>query len=304
MINRYEHNKTTWLDVVSPTPEEVRELVAECSIPPEYASDLTTVTPKTEVFSKKGFFKITLDFPIVKRTDINRPHEIKFLVTKNYLITIRFEDIEAVHRFSKEYEVLCMLGNNNKDKINGHILFFIMLNYLYVSMHAKLDYIESRLKDVEEQIFDDHEKEMVFELSQIGRRLISFRQTIGSHENALDKLRSSIVVAFGKIDQHRFEELEHHYRSLNRHLFALSSVLTDLKDTNFALLSTKQNEIMKVFTILAFITFPLTLFTSMFGMNTTTTPILGHENDFWIILGSMVVVSVLFFGFFKYKRWI
>lgn len=303
MINRYEHNKTTWLDVVSPTPEEVRELVTECNIPPEYANDLTTVTPKTEVFAKKGFFKITLDFPIVKRTDINRPHEIKFLVTKNYLITIRFEEIEAIHRFSKEYEVLCMLGNN-KDKLNGHKLFFIMLNYLYVSMHAKLDYIESRLKDVEEQIFDDHEKEMVFELSEIGRRLISFRQTIGSHENALDKLRTSIVVAFGKIDQQRFEELEHHYRSLNRHLFALTSVLSDLKDTNFALLSTKQNEIMKVFTILAFITFPLTLFTSMFGMNTTTTPILGHPQDFWIILGSMVVVSVLFFGFFKYKRWI
>ena len=304
MIHRYEHNKTVWLDVISPTAEEVRELVAECGIPLEFANDLTTLTPKTEVFSKKGFFKITLDFPIVKRTDINRPHEIKFLVTKTHLVTIRFEDIEAVHRFTKEYEVLCMLGNKNKAKTKPHILFLIMLNYLYVSMHAKLDYMEVRLKDIENQIFDEHEKEMVLELSQVGRRLISFRQTIGAHENALDKLNSSLVGAFGNINQDKVEELGHHYRSLNRHLYALISVLDDLKDTNSALLTTKQNEIMKIFTILAFITFPLTLFTSMFGMNTTTTPILGHKGDFWIILGIMAVVSIAFFGFFKHKKWI
>lgn len=304
MINRYEHNKTIWLDVVSPTPEEIRELIAECNIPPEFANDLTTITPKTEVFAKKGFLKITLDFPIVKRTDINRPHEIKFLVTKNHLVTIRFEDIEAIHRFAKEYEVFCMLGSKTKSQTRGDTLFLTMLNYLYVSMHAKLDYIESRLKDVEDEIFDEHEKEMVFELSQIGRRLISFRQTIGAHENALDKLHQSLATAFTKINQERVEELEHHYRSLNRHLFALISVLDDLKDTNNALLTTKQNEIMKIFTILAFITFPLTLFTSMFGMNTATTPIIGNEGDFWIILGIMAVVSIAFFGYFKHKKWI
>lgn len=304
MINRYEHNKTVWLDVVSPSSDEIRELISECGIPPEFANDLTTITPKTEVFAKKGFLKITLDFPIVKRTDINHPHEIKFLVTKSHFVTIRFEDIEAVHRFSKEYEVHCMLSRTSKKQTQTDLLFLTMLNYLYVAMHAKLDYLESRLKDVEEEVYDGHEKEMVFELSQIGRRLITFRQTIGAHENALEKLHLSLKEAFTKVDNEKIDELEHHYRSLNRHLYALTSVLDDLKDTNNALLTTKQNEIMKIFTILAFITFPLTLFTSMFGMNTVTTPILGQEGDFWIILGIMGVVSIAFFGYFKHKNWI
>ena len=304
MIHRYEHNKTTWLEVVSPTSDEIREIVEECGIPLEYANDLTTITPKTEVFSSKGFFKITLDFPIVKRTDIKHPHEIKFLATKSHFITIRFDEIEAVHRFTKEYEVLCMLGDTAKKRTRTDLLFLTMLNYLYVAMHAKLDHLEIRLKDIEEDIFDGHEKEMVFELSQIGRRLISFRQTIGAHENALNKLRAALGVAFGKTNEPKIEELEHHYRSLNRHLYALNSVLDDLKDTNNALLTTKQNEIMKIFTILAFITFPLTLFTSMFGMNTVTTPIVGNEGDFWIILSIMGVVSVSFFAYFKHKDWI
>ena len=64
-----------------------------------------------------------------------------------------------------------------------------------------------------------------------------------------------------------------------------------------------RNEIMKILTIMAFITFPLTLFTSMFGMNTIATPIVGRTGDFWIILGIMVIVSAGLFSFFKYKRW-
>ncbi len=304
MITRYTHSKTTWLEVVSPTTEEVREIIAECNIPPEFAGDLTAPTPKTEALAKKGFFKVTLNFPIVKRTDINHPHEIKFLVTKNHLVTVRFEEIEAVHRFTKEYEVLCLLSGKNKKVITPDVLYFTMLNYLYNSLHVKLGYLENRLKDIEEDIFAGHEREMVFELSQISRRLIAFRQTIGAHDNALDGMPASLQLAFGNVAVNRIQELQLHYQSLKRHLNALTSVLTDLKDTNNALLSTKQNEIMKLFTILAFATFPLTLLASLFAMDTVATPIIGTKGDFWIILSLMVLVSICFYGFFKYKKWI
>jgi magnesium transporter len=302
MINRFEHKKVTWLDVQNPSPEEIREITQEASIPIEFTNDLTTMIPHSETFYKKGAFKITLDFPVVKRTDINHPHEIKFIVTKTHLVTIRFEDIESVHHFGKEFEVMCLLSNQMST--TPPRLFFTMLNYLYDAMYRKLDYIESKMKDIEGEIFNEHEREMVFEISTIGRRLIGFKQTMEAHENALVRLRTGVSMAFGKTQEAHVDKLEHHYRNLTRHALALSNILDDLRDTNMALLSTKQNETMKIFTILAFITFPLTLFTSMFGMNTTTTPIVGTEGDFWIILTVMAVVSVFFFGFFKYKRWI
>ena len=302
MIERYEHNKLTWLDVINPTYEEIRELTKECGIPPEFTDDLTAMTPRTETLSKKGALKITLDFPVVKRTDIDHPHEIKFLVTKKHLITIHFEEIEALHRFGKEFEVFCMLKQTkaNPTAVN---MFFTMLSYLYEAMHVKIEYLESRLKDVEDNIFNDKEKEMVFEISNIMRRLIDFRQTIGAHEKALEHLNKNVKEAFVGDFMKNVEDLEHHYRHLNRSVFSLISTAEDLRDTNNALLTTKQNEVMKMFTILAFITFPLTLFTSMFGMNTATTPIIGKPGDFWIILGAMGVVSVAFFAYFRYKKW-
>lgn len=302
MIERYFHNNITWLDVVSPTAPEIHGILEECNIPREFGNDLTTMTPKTEVFSKKGFLKITLDFPIVKRTDINHPHEVKFLVTKTHLVTIRFEDIEAMHHFAKEYEVLCML--KGKQKASTETLFVTMLNYFYDALHQKLDYLDSKLKDIDEEVFKEREREMVFELSNVSRRLIVFRQTISAHQNALSKLSVAMKDAFTKNYDEQCESLIHHYEVLTRRVHALIATHDDLRNTNDSLLTTKQNEIMKFLTVISFITFPLMLFTSMFGMNTVNTPIVGHRFDYWIIVAIMIVVSVILLIYFKFKRWL
>jgi magnesium transporter len=61
---------------------------------------------------------------------------------------------------------------------------------------------------------------------------------------------------------------------------------------------------MQIFTILAFITLPLTLITGIFGMNTDHTPIVGVPGDFWIVIGIMAVLGSSFFIYFKRKGWL
>ena len=303
MITRHTHKNITWIDVLSPSTEEIRMLADECSIPAEHLHDLTAPTPKTEVFSKKGFLKITLDFPIVKRTDINHPHEVKFLVTKSHLITIRFEEIETLHRFGKEYEVLCALQKEAPKK-TADSLFITMLSYFYDSLYLKLDYLETKLKDIEEEIFNQHEEAMVYELSNISRRIIAFRQTIDAHEDALFELTKEIKISFTTNNDDCLEAILHQYKIVRRRLRALTSTFYDLRKTNDSFLETKQNGFMRVFTILAFVTFPLTLFSSMFGMNTEATPIIGSKYDFWIIVGIMLCVSIGFFSYFRHRKWL
>lgn len=302
MIERLEHKKVTWIDVIKPTTDEIREIIDECNLPAELANDLTSTTPRTESKAGKNIVKITVDIPVVKRTDVAHAHEIKLIATKDRLITIHFEEIEALDRFSKEFEVVTALGNGNR--LDGAHLFLTMLHHLYKSLDVKLDYLESRLQDVEQNIFDNNnEKEMLFEISIISRRLIAFKHIISVHDKALDSLEKDITTAFGKTYAPRVSDIRQTYDQALMRVKTLSSTLDDLRDTNGILLTAKQNEVMKILTIMAFITFPLTLFTSMFGMNTTTTPLIGQQNDFWIITGIMVVVSIGFFGFFKYKHW-
>lgn len=301
MVARYVHNSVTWFDVINPTTEEIRQLMAECKLPAEFAHDLTAMTPLTEVYSKKGSLKLTLDFPIVKRTDISHPHEIKFIATKRHLITIRFEDIEALHRFAKEFEVLSILSGAKT--LTGGTLLISLLTYLYESMQKKLDYLESCFGDIEEGIFSEREKEMVFEISKLSRRVIAFRQATSPHKRLLAELPKHIEVAFSKQNVSLLEPITDSLYHLEERLKSIHQTIYDLRETNEAMLTTKQNEIMKVLTIMAFTMFPLTLLASLFGMNTADTPLVGGPGDFWVIVSIMLFASAAFFVYFRFKRW-
>ena len=61
---------------------------------------------------------------------------------------------------------------------------------------------------------------------------------------------------------------------------------------------------MKILTIMAFVTFPLSLIAAIFGMNTVYIPIIGTPGDFWIVMGIMGFATFLMFLYFKRKKWI
>ena len=80
--------------------------------------------------------------------------------------------------------------------------------------------------------------------------------------------------------------------------------LKELRETNNSLLTTKQNEIMKILTVTNFIFLPLALIAGIFGMNSKSTPIINMPHDFYIILGIMGGLMVTMFSYFKWKKWL
>lgn len=303
MITRHEHTSYTWLDVLSPTTDEIHELMQECHISPNLMNDLTTMSPHTEAVATKDALKLVMDFPIVKRTDIAHPHEIKFIATKTHLITIRFEDIEAIHRFAKKFEVRSVLIKKRGRANAGHLML-ALIQHLYAGLHQKLDYLDARLAEVETEIFSEREKEMVFEISSVARRLINFKQVLITHEHALHDLQECIPLTFNKSQLQQVDALKEQHHQLCRRVSTLTTTLEGLRDTNMALLTTKQNEIVKNLTIVAFVTFPLTMVASLFSMSTTHTPLVGTDHDWWWIVGTMVIGSIGLFVYFYFKRWL
>ena len=215
---------------------------------------------------------------------------------------MQFGEIDTIHQFKKEFEVNAMLKNPGQKATAVHIMFSL-LHYLLDGLHHKLDYLNSQIDVIDESIHAEKEREMVWEISKISRRVISFRHILQTYEQILSDMHSSVGKLFGSEYVGSVKELSRHYHQVVRRLRAISDTIDELRDTNIGILSTKQNEVMKILTIMAFITFPLTLFASMFGMNTHTTPIVGYPGDFWIILGIMVIVSAGLFSYFKYKKW-
>src|SRR3989344_5646760 len=221
----------------------------------------------------------------------------------NVLITSRYDTIDPIHKFSKEFEVNSILDKNTKETDTEHV-FFLLIKKLYHSINHELEYIEDALENVEARIFQGDEKNMVKDLSFLGRDLLNAKQATNPHKETLESLKEVGVDFFGKNFNKQIGAVINEYRRIRHNIEINKESLNELRETNNSLLSTKENEIMKTLTIMAFVTFPLSLLATVFGMNTTGTPLVGRENHFLMVVGIMLGLATLFFIFFKYKKWL
>lgn len=305
MITRYQHQSVTWIDLENPKQDEVRELMEEFRLPPSVAEDLMMPTLKPRVeFHDNNLIYLILHFPAFRHTHgISENQEVDFVIGKNFLITTRYDMVDPLHKFSKVFEVNSLLSNERMGEHAG-MVFVQMVRKLYRSLEHELEYIADSLRETEQHIFQGRERAMVIELSRISRELINFRQAVSLHKEVLKSFEVAAHRFFGDDFTYHVRTIMGEYYRIENGVLLNIDTLGELRDTNNSLLSTKQNETMKILTIMTFITAPLALFANLFSMNTLMTPLIGHPFDFWIIVGIMAVAVLAFCAYFLYKKWI
>ena len=304
MIERYEYGGITWLDVLEPSSEEIRTLMYEYDLPPTVAEELMlpSLRPRAELHPE-GLLYLVLHFPALRHTNSqSRSQEVDFVLTRDTLITVRYDTVDALHKFSKLFEVRSILLDRGEVPHAGHI-FFAMVMKLYRSIGHELDYIRDKLEDIEKHIFEGREREMVVALSHTSRDLLRIKQALFTHEPVLESLRESLLALFGAEFENELSAIEGEFYRISSLRTMNGDTLWELRKTNEDLLTTKQNEIMKKLTLLAFVTLPLSVMAGLFGMNARYIPLIGNPFDFWVIVLLMVSSMLLLAAYFKRKGW-
>ena len=211
--------------------------------------------------------------------------------------------IDPIHNFSKTFEVNSVLEKGEMGEHAGFI-FYHMINRIYRFISDEIEYTSSKLKRIEDDIFKGKEKEMVREISETGRVLLDFKQAITPHGEILKSFEEVALNFFGKNFTYPLKSIMSEQYKIIKNIEKNKETLDELRETNNSLLSTKQNEIMKILTIISFIAYPLTIFSALFQMNMKHTPIIGMQNDFWIVTTAMLAVAIMFFSYFKFKKWL
>jgi magnesium transporter len=303
MKSIYKYKSATWVDLVEPTQEEIDEVVEEYGIDPYVAHELTSPSLKHRVESNGVHVFFILYFPAFKQTKEDKEsQEIDFIVGKDFVITVRYDEIEAVDRFAKKVEVESILHKATHLKPRD-LVFFGLLKELAKGVYDQLSYIDHWVNEIEGRIFSGREQEMVASISEVSRRLISFKKIFLPYAESMKSLEHSGQKLFGDEFAMYARGLAHEFSKYENLVRSYMEVLTEMRETNNSLVSTKQNETMKILTIMAFVTFPLSLVAAVFGMNTANIPLVGNQYDFWIVIGIMVTMTLCFFTYFKYKKW-
>lgn len=304
MVNRYKYKDATWVDLVEPTAEEIRSAMEEFSFSPSVASELTSPSVRSRADYHKDYIYTILHFPAIRLNHgTKRQQEVDFIIGKNFLVTARYGSIEAIEKFAKILEVNTVLDKEFSENCSG-VLFFGIIEEIYRSLSNELEYIENWIQATEELIFKGKEKEMVTTLSEISRTLLNFKKITDLHNEVWDSLKIYGQEIFDGHFTYHVQSTISEYKKIYHMLRNNMDSLVELRETNNSLVSTKQNEVMKVLTILAFVTFPLSLIAGIFGMNTEYIPFVGNSYDFWIVIAIMLVATTCMFTFFKHKRWL
>ncbi|MBI1999384.1 MAG: magnesium transporter CorA family protein [Parcubacteria group bacterium] len=304
MFKKHTYDSLTWIDLESPTKDDTRALIEEFGIHSLVADELLSPTLRSRVETHGDYIFLILHFPTVMHSHGGRTEqEIDFIVGKHFIVTAHYEPVDALDEFSKLFEINSVIGAN-AGKMHAGFLFFHMARELYKQASDELDHMRKELTRIEESIFRGEEHAMVQSLSRIGRKLLTFKRAVRPHREVLESFASVGAKLFGKEFAYYLHAITGEQYKIFSALESDIDTLDALRATNDSLLSTKTNDIMRVLTIMAFVTFPLVLVTSVFGMNTAYLPVVGLPNDFWIIVGFMVAATIGFFLFFKSKKWL
>ncbi len=304
MVNRHKYKNIDWIDLESPKEEDILPLVAEFSLHPLVVDELQRPSERARVDPYGKYMYMIFHFPGYKRgNDKDASLEIDFILGKNFIITSHYEPIDLFLEASKALETKSIL-DKFENETNSEVVFHHIMRALYQHLGRELDHIKKDLAAVEKEIFIGHEDKMVHVLSRLNKAMIDFRHPLKLHLGILESLEAKEEKLFGASHEHYTEMIIGEYKKIWGQLENNRELLADLRDTNDSLFSAKTNNIMKNLTIMSFLTFPLTLMTGIFSMNTASTPLAGLENGFWIILGIMATATILIVTLFKYKRWI
>lgn len=304
MISKYVHRGLTWIDLTSPTTSEVKEIMTTYGVNSLVGEDLLMPSLKPKIDLYRDYIYLILHFPAFRHTHSTETNqEIDFVIGKNFIITTHYDTIDPLHKFSKIFEVESIL---DKSDIGDHagFIFYFMIKKLYKSLNHELDFIEDKLKIVEDRIFMGKEKQMVLELSKISRELLQFKQSLDLHDEVLSSFEIASTKFFGKDFDYHVRSILGAYSRVNAGIRSNIDTLYELRATNDSLLSTKQGEVMKNIAIVSFIALPLSLVASIFGMNTMFTPFVADQNGFFVILGMMLALAIIMISYFKHKNWI
>jgi magnesium transporter len=244
-----------------------------------------------------------LHFPVYDKA-IQRLNaaELDFFVGPDYLVTLPKVELLPVTRLFARCQEDEELRDQLFSKGSGYLLYHI-LDDLFDYCGPILDKIGHKLDSVEDDMFEVRAEEVVRDLSNVKQEIISYRKIIKPERSTLRVLERQVERFLPENLELYFDDIVDASERIWDVLDNYKEVVEALEDTNESVISHRQNDVLRVLTVVTVILLPLTLITGIFGMNVHF-PGFESAAAFWAIMGFMLGLAIGLTAFFRLKRWL
>ena len=300
----FQENNVKWIHINKPSKADLQFVKSAFAFHPLVIESVTTPTlhPAVEDYSDHLF--LILHFPVIYREKIaNIAAEVDFLVTKDVILTLTYQTYDRLEELFDKLSSDPELKARFSDHHTGPLLYGI-IDWLTGSLIHDLDFIETEITRIEDQIFMKQGPEMVEEISHTRRDILDFRRILAPMQSVLRLLPAISEKFYDKEMSHYFTDLLTVESKLRHMIENHKETIEALHATHESLLSNRISGIITLLTIFSVVIMPLNLIASIWGMNHQYLPLRDGPNDFWIVIASMSALFFALLGFFRYKRWL
>ncbi len=302
-MQKIQTSKTTWIDFYKPSPKDIEFIRKNFALHSLVVEEFFTPTLRPKAAEYETCLYLAIHIPLFnEETHTTYSAEIDIVLTKDTLITSRDSKILELEKFFKE-----LSGDERKKELymneSPAALLRYLIEILFESCFPKLDHINEKLNYIEKEIFDGHEKEMVFEISMVKRDILNFRRTMKPQKSVIESLAQREYCFIDASLKPYFQDLIGTNIRIWNNLENVKETIESLEDTNNSLLSNKLDMTMKILTIFSAILLPLTVYSNILAMSADI-PFGKNPNAFWIHLAIMLMISLVTTFIFKAKKWL
>jgi magnesium transporter len=293
----------TWIHLDAPDPETATELAERFGWHPLDIEDVLSKRQRPKVDEYDDYRFIVLHFPYYdKAVQRLNAAELDIFLGNGYLVTLPNVELLPVSRLFQRCTDDAELRESLFSKGSGYLLYHV-LDDLFDYCFPILDKIGFKLDSIEDDIDESRFEELVRDISKAKQEIISYRKIIKPQRPTLRLLERHVERFLPEDLELYFDDLVDASERIWDLLDNYKEVVEALEATNEAAIAHRQNDVLRLLTIISVTMLPLFVITGIFGMNVAF-PGEGTHTAFWIILGGMLAALVGMIGFFRYKRWI
>jgi len=293
---------TTWIDVQGMGDEGVLRQVAEIfGIHPLALEDAVNVPQraKSELYDDHQI--------VIARAPLEREEgglldfpQVCFLVGRDYLVT--FQD--QYFGFLDPVRDRIRAGFGPIRTKGPGYLCYAMIDTLVDRYYPVVAAISAELDELDEIVLGDPETEDLGRIHRLRRDIATLRRVGWPQRDSLQEMVRSPSPFLDDQVRVYLRDVDEHMGQVMGRIDFCREIAVGLMDMYLSTASHRQNEIMKILTLMASIFIPLTFIAGIYGMNFEYMPELNRPGAYFTVLGVMVAVALAMLIYFRRRGWL
>ena len=300
--------RSVWIDLLNPTDAEEAKVETSLGIDVPTRSEMREIEASNRFYTENGVVYMTAI--VLHQSNGGTPtiSPITFVLADKRLITVRYAEPKAFELYVARTNKLgnpCSSGPE------------VMMGLVEMLIEREADLIERVQDDIETmapQVFGQKGAEQQSRprrLDVLLRSVGKAGDVVGRAQESATSINRLLLYAAGalrarKVDPavlERVDSASADIASLVESLRFLSTRAAFLLDATLGMISTEQNQIIKLFSVMAVVLMPPTLIASIYGMNFKLMPELEWAYGYPAALALMVIAAIGPYLYFRSRGW-